>query len=131
MNNGVLGFLSNIYNTFLRVDSVLSWFGGLTVTPWIGGGMITSLCYMFFFGLLKTAFSKLSAVSQAMSGFSDATSTVDVGLLSRVNYFIPVDVFATCVAIYLSVWVGVQVFRYLRMAFVLASHVAEKVPILQ
>ena len=128
---GVLGFLSQVYNTLTSMDKVLRWFFGLTVTPWVSGGVVTSVCYAFFFGLMRRAFDKLGAVILALSGFIDASGNVNANLLDKVNYFFPVDVFATCVMIYISVWVGVQVFRFIRTAFVLASHAVEKVPFIQ
>lgn len=91
----------------------------------IFSGAVSVCVFGFFVTLLTNLLGKLVSIDNNVTVFN-AFSFGNHALLDNVNYFFPLDFAFSVIGIYLSVYIGVLVFRWSTRIFRLFGLVAEK-----
>jgi len=120
---GVL--IARITPYIVRLVSFVATLKGL---KWISSVAVSVVIYTFFYNMFKSVLTVLGDDLTASGGLLSGASleSVDGSILSQANYFFPLDLFASLVIMYVSIWSGVIVFRFATRIFNMSSVVAEK-----
>ena len=112
------------------IVAIVSWLATAKGLKWLASVAISIVVYIGFYNLCSSIFNRFStSLESATATISGVTlASADGGILAQVNYFFPLDLFATLVIAYASIWSGVFVFRCVTRAFNMLSNVAEKRP---
>lgn len=109
--------IAGVYNAVVSVRSVglqlLKTGESILSKIGLSGVSVSCLTSAGFFTLLYSGVGKLMSALQAIdSGLSSSASGSSGGVVAVANYYLPVDVIAICILLYISVWMGVSTFKF-------------------
>lgn len=128
---GIREDLSSLRNLFGDVKSWLGWFSSHPIFRWATGGVSGIVTYFGLYWIVNKVLFFLGQLQLPVQTLQTGIESTNASLLSRANYFFPLDTCATAVLLYSSIWTTCLVVKFWLKAFKIASHVVEKVPFLQ
>ncbi len=120
--------LSEVANSVKVIKEWFQWLAGLTWLKPIFSGTGLGIALGVVQPLVAHLLDAMQGVKTEVTGVSHSFGTVDAPLLQNVNYFLPIDSFASCVVLYIGVYCAVQMARLWAKIFSVSGQVAEKVP---
>lgn len=125
------GLFSSVRNDVEALRKGVEWVASSRLFRFIVSFTAGSTVYLCIQAILTGILGFLDDVTSALNGLNAAASAIDSSWLDRVNYFFPLDTFATVVLLYVSIWSAVEIFKSISWVYDKLGQLVEKIPVVQ